>query len=291
MESTWWVRTQLDVIIWLQQHELVSTYQLHHPIALYSLLASGFIAYAAIVAFWCRYPRTGFKLMRILGVSAVVMGCMKMAISWPRPSWLDERVRMLDPTEELSFAFPSGHVFATTAVAGIVALLHPSRAKLPLAMLLVVSMMISRVFTGAHFVHDVIGGAALGTLLVWLEIRLTRMVKGGLEFEHRHPWWGRSLVRHTNQPINQVLAQQSTIKLCTHVPSMRGRQGVIAVASLAIICSTRITLEGRGRAPELLTGFTTCLGLLSIPHLARLFGYVNFEYVVLVANEAYQSID
>jgi undecaprenyl-diphosphatase len=67
---------------------------------------------------------------------------------------------------------PSGHAATAAAAATVVALLHP-RLRLPLAAL-VAAIGLSRVYLGVHYPSDVLAGLALGIVVGWAVVALTR---------------------------------------------------------------------------------------------------------------------
>lgn len=102
----------------------------------------------------------------------------KLVLERPRPSWSDPI------TTAGATSFPSGHAtaVATAAVAlllvtfGLVRSQRVRRAAFAVAALTVAAVCASRIFLGVHFVSDVVGGIAFGTLLVmstaWVVERL-----------------------------------------------------------------------------------------------------------------------
>jgi len=69
-------------------------------------------------------------------------------------------------------AFPSGHASVSFACATVIAWASP-RLALP-AYVLAAAIAFSRVYVGVHWPLDVLGGAALGTLVATALLRLAR---------------------------------------------------------------------------------------------------------------------
>lgn len=117
--------------------------------------------------------RAGLRELRVLagfvfvgvGLPSLTSSLLKRAIGRARPSaWTDEAPVSFIPNLTLydHQSFPSGHATTAFAMAWVVAFLWP-RAFWP-AMLVGATIAVSRVFTGSHYLTDVIAGAALGTL-------------------------------------------------------------------------------------------------------------------------------
>lgn len=87
----------------------------------------------------------------------------------PRPHHVSKEVLLLDPTKETSYGFPSGHTVVVSGVYGSMALMHVDEFPwlAPLVVILTLSMMLSRVVSGAHFPLDVLGGLAIGAAGVY----------------------------------------------------------------------------------------------------------------------------
>jgi undecaprenyl-diphosphatase len=132
-----------------------------------------------------RYPRAVwrdrfrgglFLLAAALASFAFVEG-IKPVVKRPRPP----TSTLTDVYHSTSWSFPSGHAFSSAAIYGTLALLAaarlgrpwPQRAVVAGALALVFLIGVSRVYLGAHYVTDVLGGWAggLGCALVcsWLD--------------------------------------------------------------------------------------------------------------------------
>ncbi len=70
------------------------------------------------------------------------------------------------------FSFPSGHTITAFAMAISVSAFYP--VLLPLMLFVALSIGISRIVLGMHFLSDVVAGAALGTMLGYLSSSLLR---------------------------------------------------------------------------------------------------------------------
>jgi len=125
----------------------------------------------------------------------LVPGLATYAVNWllkdvarsPRPT--EDHVRITDPSA--GFGFPSGHTMAMVVIIGLllyVAWRVIERPRLRLAVqlsgvLLVVGMGFSRVYSGAHWPTDVLGGVLWGafyTALIVAAFHLYQAWRGGV---------------------------------------------------------------------------------------------------------------
>lgn len=69
------------------------------------------------------------------------------------------------------FSFPSGHAFSFTVLFGFCAYLSHKFIKF-ICLLMIVSVGVSRIYLGEHFVSDVLGGYLLGLILLYAAVKL-----------------------------------------------------------------------------------------------------------------------
>lgn len=139
--------------------------------------------------------RAALVLLLVLLLAGIATEALKTGVAFPRPSDVDERVTEPGdsppvsvvprgaatsfwglPTAEAraairakpgsSYGFPSGHVSAAAAFCLGLAVFFRWRAVLILAISWPLLMGVSRMYLGRHFLADVIGGLAIGTLAV-----------------------------------------------------------------------------------------------------------------------------
>lgn len=110
-----------------------------------------------------------FFMAAALGGAVALQGLVKWLVARPRPP------ASLHLAHVSSSSYPSGHATQAAAVWGMTALIlgvgRSSRTRIALwAAAALISMLVafSRVYLGVHWVTDVIGGLALGTL--WLSV-------------------------------------------------------------------------------------------------------------------------
>jgi undecaprenyl-diphosphatase len=118
----------------------------------------------ALVALWISWRARNQRAAFLAGVSTLVALGLGQLVgkAFPRPRpYLSHTVNQLIPPS-LDTSFPSDHAILGFAVAVIV-LRYNRRAGVAL-LTLALLMAIARVFVGAHYPGDVLGGAVLGSL-------------------------------------------------------------------------------------------------------------------------------
>jgi len=112
------------------------------------------------------HPRYGVRLAVMVGITAGLNEALKLAWHLPRPYWITPEIRAF--TSHPSFGFPSGAAMYGAVIYGYIAsVIQRWWAVTACAFLLVVTCLV-RVFAGAHFALDVIGGLLFGFLLLLL---------------------------------------------------------------------------------------------------------------------------
>ncbi len=68
----------------------------------------------------------------------------------PRPYWLNDKVKTLDPTLETSFGFPSGHTTAMFGVYGVVVFHYYQHSVMAWSIFVTTCLLVgfSRIYTG-----------------------------------------------------------------------------------------------------------------------------------------------
>jgi undecaprenyl-diphosphatase len=140
------------------------------PMVAATVLGAGWMAAALVpLLLWGRTRRfAGWLTVAVVAQTLLVWG-LKRVVGRTRP-WiaLDLPTPFMTPSD---FSFPSGHAAGSFCVAAFLTLALPAawpdarlRARLVTALAAGVAVLIavSRVYLGAHFPGDVIGGAILG---------------------------------------------------------------------------------------------------------------------------------
>ncbi|MHC1754968.1 MAG: phosphatase PAP2 family protein [Methanosarcina sp.] len=163
-----------------------------------------------ITAFGIDFKK-GFLLFQLLLWTALITETFKVLIAFPRPDFVDSRVLNLEegikntstfngngesgffklPDREVleafrlqetfpdsPFGFPSGHVALTTVLWRGTSSVFNSRTISRLAPAAVLFVAFSRMYLGRHFLGDILGGAALGLIIL---VIFTRFLKSPLK--------------------------------------------------------------------------------------------------------------
>ena len=103
------------------------------------------------------------------GVGIAIYLTLKKLTNRRRPCALEPHcwAKVLPPDQ---YSFPSGHTINAFAIAVAMGLFYP-HLMAPL-LFCAVSIAISRIVLGLHFLSDVVAGAAIGTTLGWVAFRL-----------------------------------------------------------------------------------------------------------------------
>lgn len=133
------------------------------------------VVVAAGVLVWWRIGRPEAVLIPVAGLLTFVNNALKIAVNRPRPSV--DLVRVF--SSEQSSGFPSGHAFFAILMLGLLAYFtfinlknHTLRFLVTVVLTALILLIgISRVYLGAHWPSDVIGGYLVGgvflTALIW----------------------------------------------------------------------------------------------------------------------------
>ena len=159
-----------------------------------SMLAS-VVGVVIFVLFLLKYnPRLTFWFALAYGLVALLVSILKVTIARPRPFAVDEEILLIGDAPS-DFSFPSGHTACAVSIA--IFLGHFLLAKatdkktkcwIVLSLVLyVLLVMTSRMYLGAHYLTDVLGGAALATIICLCVLSLMKIIKKGTkEFKYEN---------------------------------------------------------------------------------------------------------
>ena len=130
--------------------------------------ALGWIAVGGLGAAFdpARRPQWTTVVVGAVGAHAASIA-VKRVVRRRRPTHPDVRIGVGVPSK---FSFPSSHATSTTAAA----LLIGRASGLPVAPVLVPTMLLSRLVLGVHYPSDVLSGAALGAVSAAVAVRLEK---------------------------------------------------------------------------------------------------------------------
>jgi len=113
------------------------------------------------------------RLARRLIVAFLVTGLIELAAKTVVPQTPVPQVAMRSPDPSLldistPYPFPSGHMLRTVLLLGAIYILWPNRVGRVTLLALLAASAVSRVYVGAHWASDVLGGTLLGIAgLAW----------------------------------------------------------------------------------------------------------------------------
>lgn len=113
---------------------------------------------------WCVDRRAGVRLGLLVLVCDTLCFFLKLLFHSPRPYWIDARIQPL--AADASYGLPSSHAQTGVAVWFFLARLSRKRWAWFAATTIVLGVGLSRVYLGAHFPTDVLGGWIIGALFL-----------------------------------------------------------------------------------------------------------------------------
>ena len=122
------------------------------------------------ILLWCYDIGFGIRIGLLLLASTSVNSILKLAIGWPRPYWVSDKVLAL--SAETSFGPPSGHAQNSLALWGRIATLIKNRWIVALCVILAIFISVSRIYLGVHFPASTLLGWGVGAILLLIFIRL-----------------------------------------------------------------------------------------------------------------------
>ena len=117
-----------------------------------------------ILLYWTGREKASFQFLTVALFAMLAAGVLKIIFDRPRPS--SEEFKLIFKDFHSQYSFPSGH--ATTIAAYFVFLKNKLTQNNRIIFgVLVLLVMISRLYVGAHFLTDVLAGLLLGVFIGW----------------------------------------------------------------------------------------------------------------------------
>lgn len=123
-----------------------------------------------IVFYYRKKHHHAYSLAFLIIISTVINNLVKIIIRRPRPSYM--------MVNETTFSYPSGHTMASVTLYSFLVYLIiksniPKKYKIfysTLLILIMIAVMLSRIYLGAHYLTDVLGGLylSLGILVLFI---------------------------------------------------------------------------------------------------------------------------
>lgn len=140
------------------------------------------------IIYWAIDRRLGSHLIVALAAAFALGTLLKIQFHAPRP--VDVDPNLISPLwVQEGYGFPSNHVLLAVTVWGFLAIQIRNRWLHATFFLYVIAQIWGRVYSGVHFLHDVIGGLLFGIIALWLF-----MVSGEWLAARWHFWSGRTKI-------------------------------------------------------------------------------------------------
>jgi PAP2 superfamily len=101
-------------------------------------------------------------------ITEIVNAGLKWSHQLPRPGWEKRGVLILKDAFEPDFSTPSSHAQVSTSVATMLCCQFPEPAVLTILPLFAFCVVLSRVYLGVHYIHDVVYGSICGVSVAFI---------------------------------------------------------------------------------------------------------------------------
>ena len=214
----------IEVVLWFQQFSPA----LDLPFkVLTSLGDKEFYLLLVPLVYWCINRRAGARLFMLLLFSACLNEGAKLLADQPRPFNYDPRV--IKFVHEDSGGLPSGHTQSAVVVWGYLAYCFKKKSLWLLAGFLILAIPLSRIYLGAHFPTDLLGGYVLGALVLFLFLRLDSVLES---------WFTQKGLLY-----QLCVSMGLPVLLILFVPS--GNEGLLTALGALMGVATGVVLERR----------------------------------------------
>lgn len=143
---------------------------------------------AALIVFWCVDKHKGYFVMTVGFIGTMANQFLKLACRVPRPWVLDENFSILEQAKEAAsgYSFPSGHSQSAVGTFGSIASFTNKRCLKYTCIAICVLVPFSRMYIGVHTPADILVGAGMACVLVWL-LRKPMLEKSDVSMKYLVP--------------------------------------------------------------------------------------------------------
>lgn len=135
----------------------------------------------ASLIFWCFSKKTGIRAMYVILFSAFAAIFAKNMFSMPRPP------EYLHKLQENEFGFPSGHAQVSSGFWGYMGFRTKNTRLIIAGIVAILSISLSRIYLGVHYLGDVVGGIIFGLSLALIFFKAELSITSRLERLGRIP--------------------------------------------------------------------------------------------------------
>jgi membrane-associated phospholipid phosphatase len=226
-----------------------------------------------VIIFWTISKRLGIYLAYCLSISGWINGFLKGLFGWERPI-INYPTEFRNISSTSGYSFPSGHSQSTGSLWGFLILYYRNSPRLlqyllPLGIISLILVPISRVYLAVHYPSDVIVGVVLGLIIGILFVAYHQKVEiwvSNLQFIYQ-------VILSFIISICLLLITIGTTILSghdLHVASLGGMSGVILGLNLGLILESNIIRFDIKPKKNWMYGLRILLGfiLISVPYIA-----------------------
>ncbi len=123
---------------------------------------------AVLIIYWCVDKFDGYYMMANLMFGTASALGLKLWAQVPRPFVAHPEFKIVDMARSTAggFSFPSGHSENATVLFGSLAILCRNKIARVICVVMIPLVMFSRLYLGAHYPTDVLGGFAVGLVVL-----------------------------------------------------------------------------------------------------------------------------
>ncbi len=124
----------------------------------------------ALVLFWCVDKRKGYYILSVGFIGTLANQFMKLWFRVPRPWVVDKNFTILEQAREAAsgYSFPSGHSQTAVGTFGGIAAVTKNKIVRIVSIVIAVLVPFSRMYIGVHTPLDVLVGAGMALVLIFL---------------------------------------------------------------------------------------------------------------------------